>query len=149
MTGQSMSGQSYTPTPIEAVTWIREQEFPNSKVEQETVLTVDRNVTKKVKDHEDFLVSQAQYAVEYLNDRTKASEELQDQLADLKRAAQRGEELDLRAWQRIQAQAADLLPLASSIDTKFDLLLANLADPLKSLDEIYRRYPPLNRPIWI
>ncbi len=145
-----MNGQQrYTPTPIEAVTWVREQTFPNSKEEQETILTVDRNVTKKVKDHEDFLVSQAQHAVEYLNDRTKASEELQDRLADLTGAARRGEELDLRAWRRIQAEAGELLRLASSIETRFDPLLDNLADPLKSLDEMYKRFSPLNRPTWI
>lgn len=139
------STQAVTLGLIEATEVVRTRTYPNSRVEGETIATVDQYVTDLVVQHEAALTDQAAAHIQSLSD---LGDEVTETVAVLERvvvAAKRGE-ADLEEAQSLFARARQLDVMSASEITRVENTKARLTDPLSSLDSLFKKYPALNRP---
>lgn len=137
----------YFPTPVEAVNSVRQRAYANTTEERDTIHAVDRAATKVVRQHEEFLIEQGTALSKTIADTHTELELIQDELAEIAGRARRGEDVDLKAFQRLDSRSTQLLREVGSLPARMASLLEQLTDPLAAVDSIYQKYPSLQRPV--
>jgi hypothetical protein len=142
------------PHPEEVRIAVRYQNFPNQEIEREIIQQTDRAVFERVHDYEQMLVGQIQTLRQEADvDLTAGNETISALQSEVRWALEvpTGElQNDLPAiaarYKTLRATAEKVIAALEKADRDEQALAARCADPHKSLNELWTRWPIL-RPV--